>query len=234
MTIRNVSGAAIRHPLVAMRNHNGAKLYNIRIENLRDTEQISEALNDNFERYALVAIGGNSYAGIRFAEMGETHDISLRGLHASYSVRAINTQSVIKNFDISDVHASGVCRAVIATTPDGWANSKSGVKMENVTLRDVYFEPKNKKNTKLLDFSVMRKDDYIKNLYVDNVYLGNVECLAKIDDITEIADIKYGRMAFENKESLQTVRTEHYDETPTETVSATWLVRGVPTHESDM
>lgn len=234
VTIRNVSGAAIRHPLVAMRNHNGAKLYNIRIENLRDTEQITDAMNDNFERYALVAIGGNSYAGIRFAEMGETHDISIRGLHASHSVRCINTQSVIKNFDISDVHASGVCRAVIATTPDGWANSKSGVKMENVTLSNVYFYPENKKNTKLLDFSVMRKEDYIKNLYVDNVYLGNVECLAKIDDITETSDIKYGRIVFENEESLQTVRTEHYDETPTETVSATWLVRGVPTHESEM
>ena len=234
VTIRNVSGAAIRHPLIAMRNHNGAKLYNIRIENVRDTELITEAENDDYERYALIAIGGNSYAGIRFAEMGETHDISLRGLHAQYSVRVLNTQSVIKNLDVSDVHASGVCRAVIATSPDGWANSKSGVKIENLSLKSVYFTPDDGERSKLLDFGGMREGDYIKNLFVDDAYLENVKCFAVIDEITDLADIKQGNIHADSESSLETCRHAHYDEVPKDLGGGVWLVNGVPTKEIDM
>lgn len=234
VTIRNVSGAAIRHPLVAMRNHNGAKLYNISIENLRDTEMITEAENDNYERYALVAIGGNSYAGIRFAEMGETHDISIRTLHAQYSVRAINVQSVIKNLDVSDVHASGVCRTVIATSPDGWANSKSGVKIENLSIKSVYFTPSDGERSKVLDFGGMREGDYIKNLSVDDAYLENVKCFAVIDEITELADIKQGRIYTDSASSLEVCRRVHYDDTPKEIRGGVWLVNGVETKEIDM
>jgi len=223
VVIRNISGAAIRHPLVALRNHNGAKIYNITIEHIRDTDTIVPPVNDHFLRYALIAIGNNSYAGIRHSEIGETYGITIRDVHASYSTRIIYTQATLKNCHFSDLHASGLCRYVIATTPDGWANAKSGVKIENVTMDGVYFKSESGKESAVSDFRIMREDDYVKNLYINNLNLENVDHLAILDDKYNDIDIEYGRIHSDNPK-IGIRYSEHYDELPTEAESALWVV----------
>ena len=234
VTIRNISGAAIRHPLVARRNHNGAKIYNILIENIRDTEKIGEVVVDDLERYAIIAIGGNSYAGIRFAEMGDTSDITVRDVIVRNSVRVLALQSVIKNLTVSNVRAYGPCRSVISTGQDGWASSKSGVKVEGITLSDVCFEPENKEKAKLFDFGCMRQGDYLKNVYADNINLKNVGTLVALDEICDVSDITFGRLRFGDSDIKERVRVHHYDDLPTDLLDGYWLVDGKKTHESDM
>ena len=214
--IRNVSGAAVRHPLVALRNHNGAKMYNVTIENLHDTDLIRPAMNDGFERYALIAIGNNSYAGIRPSEIGETYNITVRDIHASYSTRAIYTQATLRDCHFSNVFASGECKSVLATTPDGWADAKAGVKMENVTLENIYFRPDDKENSKLIDFSVMRKDDYVDNLYVTNVNMSGVSAFAVLDEKYRNIKLRRGVVNADTDSALEIKYAPHYDETPSE------------------
>jgi len=234
VTIRNISGAAIRHPLVAMRNHNGAKIYNILIENVHDTPELRKAINDTFERYALVAIGGNSYAGIRHSVPGETYGITVRNITARYSVRAIYLGAVMNDFTVDGVNASGVCRAILATSPDGWANSKSGVKLDGASLLNVHFSPDSTERSKLLDFAAMRRDDYIKNLYVGNVDMRGVGALALVDDSIECFDLECGRVRSDNECENKVLRIPHYDDIPKELTPSVWSVRGIPTNEIDM
>lgn len=225
--IRNVSGAAIRHPLIALRNHNGAKIYNITIENIRDTDQIRPAANDMFERYALVAIGNNSYASIRPSEIGETYNITVRNIHANYSARAIYTQATLRDSHFSEIYAGGSCRSVLATTPDGWADAKSGVKMENVTLENVYFRPGDKGNSKLIDFSVMRRDDYVNNLYVTNVNMSGVGAFALLDEKYRNIRIRRGAVNADADSALEIKYAPHYDELPSEkTERGVWEADG--------
>ena len=225
--IRNISGAAVRHPLVALRNHNGAKMYNIHIENISDTDFLRPAMNDKFERYALVCIGNNSYAGIRHSKMGETYNITVKDIHANYSSRAVYVQSTLRDSIISGVYAGGSCHAVMATTPDGWADAKSGVKLENVTLENVYFRPDSEKPSALLDFSVMREGDYINNLYLTNINMRGAGALMVIDDSCKKYNIKRGHTNTDSEESLQIKYAPHYDETPSEkTERGLWEIEG--------
>lgn len=216
VTIRNISGAAVRHPLVALRNHNGAKMYNITIENISDTEFIRDATSMYFERYALVCVGNNSYAGIRHSEIGETYNLSIRNIHAQYSARAVYVQSTIRDSLISGVYASGDCKSVIATTPDGWASAKSGVKLENVTIENVFFRPNDKENSKLIDFSVMREGDYVKNLYLTNINMSGVGAFAVLDDKYKNIHVKRGLINTDSEESLEIKYQKHYDDVPYE------------------
>ena len=227
VVIRNISSAAIRHPLVALRNHNGAKIYNITIENLSDIAEHRPAMNSDFERYALITVGNNSYAGIRHNQMGETYNITIKNVHAKYSARVLCTQATLRDSLISGVYASGDCKSVIATTPDGWASAKSGVKMENVTLENVFFRPDDKENSKLLDFSVMREGDYVKNLYVNNVNMSGVSAFAVIDDKYKSIHVRRGVVNADSPEALEIKYAEHYDEIPYEkTEKGLWEADG--------
>ena len=227
VVIRNVSGAAVRHPLVALRNHNGAKMYNITMENISDTAPIRPAENFKFERYAMVAIGNNAYAGIHHSQMGDTYNITVRDLRVNYSTRAIYVQSTVRDSIFSRICAGGACKAILATTPDGWANAKSGVKMENVTLSDVYFRPEDKENSKIIDFSVMREGDYVHNLYLTNVNTVGVGAFAVLDDQCKDISIKRGYMSVDSRDALQVKYAKHYDETPFEkTERGVWEADG--------
>ncbi len=216
VTIRNISGAAVRHPLIALRNHNGAKMYNITIQNVKDTDFLRPAANDCFERYALVVIGNNSYAGYHHSKIGDTYNITLRDLSANYSTRAVYIQSTLRDSLICGVYAGGDCKSIIATTPDGWASAKSGAKIENLTVSDVYFRPATKDDSQLIDFSVMREGDYAKNLYLSNINLFGVGALALLDDKYKNVHIRRGVIFADNDESLEIKYSAHYDELPSE------------------
>ena len=115
----------------------------------------------------------------------------------------------------------------MATTPDGWADAKSGVKLENVTLENVYFRPDSAKPSALLDFSVMREGDYINNLYLNNVNMRGAGALMVIDDSCKRVNIKRGHTNTDNEESLSIKYAPHYDETPSEkTERGLWEIEG--------
>lgn len=195
VVIRSVSGSAIHHPLVALRNSNGAKMYNITIEDITDTAQTRLARVDHLDRYALIRIGNNSYHAIRPSKMGETYGITVRNVHANFSSRVLAVQATIKNCHFSNIHASATCNSIVACTP-AWAGGEPGVKMENVVIDGVFFKPDDTAveqpgqwtypeelvASKVLDFSCMREDDYVKNLLVQNVFLENVDAFAEVDE----------------------------------------------------
>jgi len=190
VVIRNISGAAITHPLVALRNHNGAKIYNITIENVSDTPFIKPpAKHGEIERYGIIRIGNNSYYSISPSEMGDTYNIKIHGVRIKHSARGIVTQATLKNCSFTDISAEGPCRSIIAVTPDGWAAARSGVKMENVTIDGVFFDPENRDESTVLDFSIMRDDDYLHGVKLNNAVLNNVGSIVDIAANCSDADI---------------------------------------------
>ena len=217
VVIRNVSGAAIHHPLVALRNSNGAKMYNITIENVTDTKQTRLARVDHLDRYALIRIGNNSYHAIRPSEMGETYGITVRNVHANFSSRVLAVQATLKNCHFSNLHASASCNSIIACTPK-WANGTEGVKMENVVIDGVFFKPDDTAvevpgewvypedlvTSKVVDLSIMREEDYVKNLYIQNVFLENVQAFAEVDkNRKDAVDIKMSNVVADKEESKE-------------------------------
>ena len=53
--------------------------------------------------------------------------------------------------------------------------------MENVTVDGVVFDAANRENSAVFDFSVMRDEDYIHGLKLQNAELRNVGKIAEVD-----------------------------------------------------
>ena len=188
--IRNVSGAAVLHPLITMRNHNGAKIYNINIENVRDTEQTQPAYEEGNKplhegevytlgrRFALILLGHNAY-GATPAVMGDTYNIKMKNLHVTYSDSVVLTHSVIRDCEVSDVYASGKCKSILTVMGNEWGDDTLGVKMENFTLSDVDFDCE-RADSAIIDYRYMREGDYVKGLSLSGVKAKNVPLLAKV------------------------------------------------------
>lgn len=163
--IRNVTGAAQNHPLLALRNHNGSRLYAIRATGLRDTPFEEPARGDDQPRYGLVRIGNNHYFSSRPSEMGETADIVLRDLDASHSLRGIVLAATVQDLRVDGLRCHGICAAAITTDGPLWAG-ELGVKAERLVATNVIMETP---GGRLADFTAMRPGDYIASSTVNGL-----------------------------------------------------------------
>jgi len=194
--IRNISGCALGHPLIALRNSDGKKIYNISIENVSDTPANVSDYWEKFvrhTRYAMIRIGNNYYFQNRSSIMGETSNISIRNIFARYSERAITVNATLKNSRFSDIHCTGNCGAAVSINPI-WAG-EPGAKIENLIIDGLFFspdrtyertEPKFCKKGIALDFNVQRSHDYIKNLILRNAVIENAHHVASLSGDTRI------------------------------------------------
>lgn len=174
ITIRDISGFAIGHPLVALRNHNGAKIYNVTIDTVRDTPMLQHAFYEDEERYGIIRIGNNSYFHDRPSVMGETYNITINNVFVTHSTRGIVIMATLKNARFTNIIAGGDCRSIVAVT-DQWSRVK-GASLENVSVSGVIFTATTDGAT-VFDFSKMKEGDYIKHLTLTDAILENVPTL---------------------------------------------------------
>jgi polygalacturonase len=181
ITIRNIWGSPITHPLVALRNHNGAKIYNIHMENLHDTASIRKGMDSDRERYAMVHIGDNIYYRISRQVMGDTHNITVKDVYLNHTVAAVQVGGTVKNMSVSNVHAAGECRAILTVVGDNWGDDVYGVKMDGVDVDGVYMVASGD-DSSVVDLPFMMEGDYVKGLSVRNAHLENVDRLALVHE----------------------------------------------------
>jgi len=201
VTIRNISGSPVTHPLVAMRAANGARIYSIHIENLHDTEPVCPAYEGDRPRYALVHIGNNIYWSKSKAEVEDMRDVTVRDVYARYSESAIVANGAIKNLSVYNVHGSGKCRSVISVIGDNWGDDVYGAKIDGLNLDGVFLEPDEGLSGTVLDFSYMQDGDYLKGVTVDHANLCGVGSLAVVHKKCEKLEIELGKTVLENSSS---------------------------------
>ena len=197
VTIRNIWGSPITHPLVALRNHNGAKIYNIHMENLHDTANIRAGMDTHRERYAIVHIGDNIYYRISRQVMGDTHNITVKDVYLNHTVAAVQVGGTVKNMSVSNVHAAGECRAILTVIGDNWGDDVYGVKMDGVDIDGVYMTA-NGENSSVIDLPFMMEGDYVKGLSVRNAHLENVGRFAIVHENCSEFDVHTENIRFIN------------------------------------
>lgn len=180
VTIKNVT-ADTNYSLVALRNTDGAKMYRILIENIRDAGGI-------YGPRSVVRIGENLYYVNRTSIIGETYDITVRGVY-SLNRGTVFIGGALKDSHISDVYAGGSSMSAISTFAiHRWLEQKKlyawgGATMENVVFDNIHYngtaghcdeEWMNDEGEEFhgcaLDFRRMREDDYFKNVVFRDVF----------------------------------------------------------------
>lgn len=134
--VRNVRSHT-EQTIVALRNQDGAKLYNITIENISDTGGI-------YHPWGVLRIGENNYFRERLSCLGETYNIRVRGV-TSRTGGTVMLGATLANSHISDVCAGGSAYHAVSTfmIPAVSRETKNhffgGITMENVTFDNIRY-----------------------------------------------------------------------------------------------
>lgn len=180
VTITNVC-ADTNYSLVALRNTDGAKMYRIFIENIKDPGGI-------YGPRSVVRIGENLYYKKRTSIIGETYGITVRGVHSKNRLTVV-IGGALRDSHISDIYAEGTSMSAISTYAiHCWLEQKKmyawgGATLENVVFDNIHYngtaehqdeEWMNEAGTYFpgcaLDFRRMRDDDYFKNVIFRDVF----------------------------------------------------------------
>lgn len=190
VTIRNVAGWALDHPLVALRNNDGYQIYDIRIENVRDTDVVRECPKAKWHKYALIRIGNNFYYSVRPNKLGETRDITVRDVTARTSERAITISASLQNCLFENIRCYGRAGAAVSIEP-AWAGGETGAQIENLTVRGVTMRPAPDDRKPpadrlvaeypaVIEMGSQRPGDFIRGLDVRDVVADGLDCLAHL------------------------------------------------------
>lgn len=213
VVVRNISGCALIHPLVALRNHNGVRMYNVRIENIRDTDPLEPWMilcgaNDekyfhvqfsqihdsgakwtkgNFieYKYGMIRIGDAGYYDTRPAQLGETFGITVRNAICTTSERAIVVGCALRDSNFSNIQGSAMCRCILGTAPVG-IDGGPGIKLENVLLEKVLLRDSQAENATVVDFRNQREGDYVQDLCLRDVHTRNASHLLMVSGKAKI------------------------------------------------
>ena len=159
--IRNVRGAAVCHPLVALRNHNGAKIYDVSIENVSDTPFADPCRGTEMKRYAMIRLGNGIYWSTRKSVLGEISNITMRNLDCRYSESCVCVNGTLKDSTVSGVHCSGPCAAVVTTRGPDWGGP--GATMENVLVDNARIAS-DKPGAQVFDCSFLNAGDTVRGV----------------------------------------------------------------------
>lgn len=163
--IRNVRGAAVGHPLVALRNHNGSKILDVVAEDIEDTPFAVPCAGMERRRYAIMRIGNHGYWNRRRSVLGETARITVRNVRCSYSEAAIFVNNTLKDSLISGVRGTGRCAAVVSLSRPELGSC--GATMDNVTIDDSIVEPDGPGGA-VMDFPYLNPGETITNVRLRN------------------------------------------------------------------
>lgn len=179
--IKDVIGTSVKQGGVVLRNQDDAELYDIEIENVIH----SNGGNNNFKGYVTVRVGENGYFKKHESTMGSTRNISVTNVIGSTSA-TIMVGATLKNCTFKNIRADG----------GYWVFLAQGVKMENVSIDGVYYEQRffEKQSgpygliedvNPVSPNGFMRKDDYVKNLRINDYVNVSGEKKIFVDDSVE-------------------------------------------------
>lgn len=163
--IRNIRGAAVGHPLVALRNHNGSKILDVTVEDIEDTPFAVPCTGMERKRYAIMRIGNHGYWGRRRSVLGETARITVRNVRCSYSEDAIFVNNTLKDSLISGVRCTGRCASVVSLSRPELGSC--GATMDNVTIENSTVEP-GRPGGAVMDFPYLNPGETITNVRLRN------------------------------------------------------------------
>lgn len=184
--IRNIVGTSAECAIIALRNTDGVKLYNVLIDGVFDTlNGIKNADPKNghiFEKryewkqvgaktpYAAVRIGQGAFFRKRNNKMGETFAITVKNVHVR-SNAAIMLNATLEKSRFENIHCGKDARTLISTK-SSFDNQKFGVDLKDVVFENLYYTDTERDDSVAFDFAVTKEMNFFKNVFIRNAFIG--------------------------------------------------------------
>lgn len=221
IVIKNVIGTSAECTLVAMRNNDGVKLYNITVDGAYDT--LNGVQNKNPEDgnvfaqrhqwkrqgaktpYTVIRIGQSAFFRERLNKMGEVYAITVKNIHARCNA-AIMLNATIEKSYFGNIYADSDARCILSTK-SSFDSQNFGVDMRDVVFENLYYMNSEREDAVAFDLAVTGEKRKFENVIIKNAFIGNCRKLLNMEHNGQIVfDGLYAENAeerIENKANAQ-------------------------------
>lgn len=203
IVIRDVIGTSIACALIALRNTDGSRIYNITIDNIHDTDNGAEEagllwpdypkhkFNFDMRRklrgnspYCLLRIGHYGYFKDHCNRPEETYNINATNLHSRGGGCVIMINSGLSNSYFGNIYAENDTDYIV-TTKSGRNTQAHGADIRNVVFENIFY--RNEDNDYATAFAFTTNDvtahDYtLENVEINRAFLGNCKNIFSVDE----------------------------------------------------
>ena len=183
--IRNIMATSAECTLIALRNQDGIKIYNVTIDHVFDVMTTTEGTKEGqiafgFDRnkylfpkspYAVLRIGHDLFSSIKRCAPGDVHSIHVNDLHARCN-NAVILNMELENSSFRNIYAGNTVDCVISTKSER-SDHAYGVNMRNTVFENIFYECADNPDSVAFDFALNTKDCVLENVEIRNAYLGN-------------------------------------------------------------
>ncbi len=183
--IRDVFATSYTCALVALRNMDRRKLYNITIRNVHDTgggvngtepppyclSQPNRKTKYTVSPYAVVRIGQDDFFYAGGNTLGETYNVCVTGVYARVNHAVMINGTLDKSY-IGRVFAGNEVDTVITTKSD-WDSQAYGADIRDTVIENIFFDCIDNEDAIAFDFARNKRDNTIENVMIRNAFVGN-------------------------------------------------------------
>lgn len=190
--IRDVIATSVECTVIALRNCDGRKIYNITIDNVHCNDNYAYQDGNRYPEYpkfklfsgnilhrvrrsnmpyALIRIGQDGFFGKRNAELGELYNIHATNLHVSLGA------VVVANVAMSDCYFGNIYAQnevdYILTTKSERLSQVFGADIRNVVFENIFYDNRDNESAVAFDLDRNVRDFRVEHLLVRRAFLGN-------------------------------------------------------------
>lgn len=186
--IRNIAATSAECAVIALRNQDGIKIYNVTMDGIYDTITSQElavknpsfAFRAGFDNnrysspkspYAVIRIGQEGWIRDTPCGPGDVHSIYVNNVRARCNV-AIMLNMHIQNCYFGNIYAANGANCVIST---GSARSRQtyGANIQDTVFENIFYDCRDNEDSLAFAFVVNTKAHTMRNVQIRNAFLGN-------------------------------------------------------------
>jgi len=193
--IRNVIGTSISCAIIAIRNNDSAKIYNVTIDNVFDTtngvrnenppappfwlKQDNKKVDGFISPYAVIRIGQGDYYKWRMCALGETYGITATNIHAKHNAAIMINGSLDKSY-FGNIYAENAVDNIVTTKSDR-LHQVFGADIRDTVIENVFFQCTDNTDAVAFDFVEKGKSHTMENVIIRNAFIGNCPVGVKME-----------------------------------------------------
>lgn len=193
--IRNVIGTSISCAIIAIRNTDSAKIYNITIDNIFDTQngnaptlkpdapfylrQDNKKIDGFISPYAVIRIGQGDYYKWRNNELGEIYGITATNIHAKHNAAIMINRSLDKSY-FGNIYAENTVDNIVTTKSD-WLHQVFGADIRDTVFENIFFQCTDNQNAIAFELIEKGHQHTLENVIIRNTFVGNCPRLIQKD-----------------------------------------------------
>lgn len=194
IVIRNIVATSTECAVIALRNQDGVRLYNVTIDTVHDVMS-SEAANDKNPRfdhafeadsykstrspYATVRVGQDGYIHQCECKSGDVWGLHVTNIHGRLNNTVMLNMS-IENSYFGNIYADNDVDRVI-TTRTHRDTLNEGADLRNVVFENIFYNCRDNENSIALDFCTNNRPHRMENVVVRNAFAGNASCALRME-----------------------------------------------------